>query len=91
MGNNPGLTVKQSMGWGWTSAVPPEDLQLCLDRWAHACATGEPYEIECRLKRQDDGVYRWFLGSALSFRDDFGAIIKWFGTATDIDDHVCAK
>jgi signal transduction histidine kinase/ActR/RegA family two-component response regulator len=54
-------------------------------------ATGEPYEIEYRLRRHD-GVHRWTLGQALPLRDAPGAgypkgrITRWFGTCTDIDD-----
>src|SRR5258705_10624623 len=34
--------------------------------------------------RRADGQYRWFLTRALPLRDDLGNIIKWYGTATDI-------
>jgi diguanylate cyclase (GGDEF)-like protein len=45
---------------------------------------GEPYEVEYRL-RGKDGTYRWFLGRANPIRDSTNAIIKWFGTCTDIE------
>lgn len=80
-----GLTVEQAQGWGWESALHPDDLQPCLDRWTHAVQTGEPYEIEHRFRRAD-GVYRWHLSRALPARDARGQIVKWFGTSTDIDD-----
>ncbi|HTE45599.1 MAG TPA: PAS domain S-box protein [Gemmatimonadaceae bacterium] len=81
-----GQTLQDGAGWGWGPVVHPEDLQPCMDRWAHSCATGEPYEVEYRFKRASDGVYRWHLGRAMAMRDDAGAIVKWFGTCTDIDD-----
>jgi PAS domain S-box-containing protein len=36
--------------------------------------------------RAADGAYRWFLSRAVPVRDASGEIVKWFGTATDIDD-----
>jgi PAS domain S-box-containing protein len=76
-------------GWGWQPVIHPEDLPACLARWRHALETGEPYEIEYRLRRHD-GVYRWHLGAALPLRDSAGRILRWFGTCTDIDDRKSA-
>jgi hypothetical protein len=47
--------------------------------------SGEPGEFEARLRRHD-GEYRWFLFRVHPFRDQFGNIVKWYGTNTDIDD-----
>lgn len=33
-----------------------------------------------------DGTYRWHLSRGVPVRDSTGAIVKWFGTATDIDE-----
>jgi PAS domain S-box-containing protein len=38
-----------------------------------------------RLCRHD-GTYRWFLYRVNPLRDESGAVVKWYGTATDIDD-----
>ena len=43
------------------------------------------YSLECRLRRAD-GVYRWWLIRGAPLRDANGAILKWFGTCTDIHD-----
>jgi signal transduction histidine kinase/ActR/RegA family two-component response regulator len=45
---------------------------------------GEPYEMEHRL-RMRDGSYRWHLSRARPGRDAAGRVVKWYGTATDID------
>jgi PAS domain S-box-containing protein len=60
-----------------------DDRQASANNWAHALDTGEPYEIECRIRRVD-GEYRWFLARALPLRDRDGRVTKWFGTCTDI-------
>src|SRR5262245_30097831 len=56
-----------------------------MERWLSVLAFGEPAEAEARLRRFD-GAYRWFLFRAVPLRDEKGAIIRWFGTSTDIED-----
>ncbi|MGA9554284.1 MAG: MHYT domain-containing protein, partial [Candidatus Sulfotelmatobacter sp.] len=79
-----GLTLEQMRGTRWKDAVHPDDVDECFSRWQNALCLGEPYDVEYRL-RGKDGTYRWFLGRANPIRDSSGAIIKWFGTCTDIE------
>jgi len=72
-------------GEGWNDMFHPEDRERAWERWRHSLETGEPYEIEYRLRRHD-GVYRWTLGRAMPLRDEAGRILRWYGTCTDIDD-----
>ncbi len=65
--------------------VHPEDLARARKSWAQAVATGEPYQVEQRLRRRD-GEYHWFLSRAAPLRNELGAIDRWLGTATDIED-----
>src|SRR5262249_8696937 len=44
-----------------------------------------PFEAECRFRRKD-GEYRWFKARSIPMRDPDGAIIRWFGVCTDLDD-----
>ena len=78
-----GLDRDRMIGEGWIEVLHPEDRAATLARWQRAVAGGEPYEVEFRLRRAD-GAYRWHLGRALPLRDAHGAIVKWFGTNTDI-------
>jgi PAS domain S-box-containing protein len=41
--------------------------------------------------RRADGQYRWFLARALPLRDEHGNIVRWYGTATDIEDRKRAE
>ncbi|HEX6479502.1 MAG TPA: PAS domain S-box protein [Ktedonobacteraceae bacterium] len=77
---------EQLQSGGWSQFLHPDDAQRTLAAWRHACESGEPYEIEYRLKHGQTGAYRWFLARAMPVRDDTGRIVKWFGTATDIDE-----
>jgi PAS domain S-box-containing protein len=80
-----GLTGGQSLGAGWAAVLHPDDRARCFAAWSHAVGTGTPFESEYRMRRTD-GVYRWFLGRGLPVRDPQGRVVKWLGTATDIDD-----
>jgi two-component system CheB/CheR fusion protein len=80
-----GLSFEATSGENWNTVLHPEDQQRAWKVWKHCLQTGQPYEIEYRLKR-NDGEYRWFLGRALPLRDERGQIMKWFGTCTDVHD-----
>lgn len=80
-----GVPPGSTDGEAWNGVFHPEDQPRAWERWRHSLATGEPYEIEYRLRRAD-GAYRWTLGRALPVRDAAGRIARWFGTCTDIED-----
>lgn len=86
-----GMTLEQTEGWGWQPVLHPDDVERCLRRWATAVQTGEAYDIEYRFRRAADGTYRWHLGRAVPMRDESGAIVKWFGTCTDIEERKRAE
>ncbi|MEO6810168.1 MAG: PAS domain S-box protein, partial [Isosphaeraceae bacterium] len=86
-----GLTDLESRDDGWSRVLHPDDRQTGVDRWHAANASGEPFEIESRLLDQAKGVYRWHLSRTSPLRDEAGRIIKWVGTATDIEDQKRAE
>jgi PAS domain S-box-containing protein len=73
-------------GEGWNGIFHPDDQERAWATWTHSLESGEPYEIEYRL-RSANGDYRWTLGRALPVRDNSGRITRWFGTCTDIHEH----
>ncbi len=68
----------------------PEDLPGFTEKWLNSIATGEPYEVELRL-RKANGEYRWYLARSVALRDDSGTVVKRYATATDIDDRKRAE
>ncbi|HEX5819746.1 MAG TPA: PAS domain-containing protein, partial [Gemmatimonadales bacterium] len=68
----------------WVRFLHPDDVERTLARWQQALDTGGEYETEYRL-RAADGSHRWFLARVRAQRDDTGAVVRFFGTATDID------
>lgn len=81
-----GLTIEQSKGNGWQTAIHPDDLDDTINRLSAALHTGQAFEIENRYRRGADGIYRWHLNRATPLKNVTGDIIFWVGTATDIDD-----
>jgi len=78
-----GMPEGSTDGEEWNGMFHPDDQERAWTTWRHSLETGDPYQIEYRLRRAD-GAYRWTLGRALPLRDDAGKIVRWFGTCTDI-------
>jgi len=85
-----GIDPDGTGGFRWESVLHPDDLDATTCAWQHALDTGEPYQIEHRVRRRDDG-YRWHISRALPVRDSEGRIVKWFGTTTDVHDMKSAQ
>ena len=66
--------------------VHPAELEETWARWKAALASSTPYEMEYRLRRASDGSYRWFLTRAIPIFGDDDVVVRWIGTATDIDE-----
>jgi PAS domain S-box-containing protein len=77
---------QEIVGSGWLERVHPDDREETAARWNRCLETGEPYEMFLRLRRGNDGSWRWHLVRALPLRSDSGNLTQWFGTFTDIDD-----
>ena len=80
-----GLAMEDLVGAGWASMVHPDDLPTARSCWSDSISSGASYEAETRLRRVD-GEYRWHLVRALPVRNARGAIVRWVGTNTDIED-----
>ncbi len=80
-----GLSAEESQGWGWQAAIHPKDLPSLMEKWRELLRSGEPGDIEARM-RSHDGVFRWFLIRFEPFRDETGKIVMWYGVSTDIED-----
>ncbi|MGZ5307546.1 MAG: PAS domain S-box protein, partial [Actinomycetota bacterium] len=86
-----GLTFEQSEGSGWATAIHPADAPSGIEDWTRSLRTGETHEVEARVKRASDGAFRWHLVRGVPFRGPDGAIQRWFGTCTDIQDQKTAR
>ena len=85
-----GLSQADLLGWQWTACIHPEDVEVFVEKWRTSIATGEPFQEESRVRRAD-GQYRWMIHQKDAFRDQDGAIVKWFGASIDIEDRKQAQ
>jgi PAS domain S-box-containing protein len=80
-----GASKDESGKWSWQGLLHPDDMMATEQAWKEAVSTGEVYEKEHRILMKD-GTYCWHLSRAFPQKDDQGNILRWLGTATDIDE-----
>ncbi|HSM82084.1 MAG TPA: PAS domain-containing protein [Nodosilinea sp.] len=80
------LTPAESFAQGWLAVMHPEDEPRCRAAWAESLQTGRLLTLEARPLRASDGQYRWHLVRVFPLQDDGGAVVRWFGSLTDIHD-----
>ena len=80
-----GKIHESALGGGWKSAVHPDDLSVQQLTWQSARASDRAWQVEFRLRRHD-GTYHWFLARAVPQLDSESRVVRWFGTASDIED-----
>ncbi|NVD28651.1 PAS domain-containing protein [Parasphingorhabdus flavimaris] len=80
-----GAPAGSTDGEAWADMFHPDDQPEAWRRWKLSLATGEPYEVEYRLRHRS-GQYRWVLGRALPIIGPDQKIQRWIGTCTDIED-----
>jgi formate hydrogenlyase transcriptional activator len=85
-----GLSAEEGRGWGWTTTIHPEDSEELVDNWRDSIASKKPAEGEARIRRFD-GEYRWFICRSEPLMDEQGNVVRWYGTATDIEDRKRAE
>jgi len=85
-----GMPKEAAVGMGWVSALHREDVERAGQGWLRLVGKGEPFEQEFRM-RAADGNYRWFIARARPIRNGEGAIVKWFGSCTEIEEQKRAQ
>ncbi|HEY9835318.1 MAG TPA: ATP-binding protein, partial [Vampirovibrionales bacterium] len=80
-----GLSLEQILNRSAIEWIHPHDRSEAIAHWRNATATGTGYEIEVRLQRSD-GLYRWHTLRLNPIAGVGDRLLKWLGTATDIDD-----
>jgi PAS domain S-box-containing protein len=85
-----GLTDEAALGSEWSIVIDPDQIAPIEKMWREALAKGEPLHTEERVRRFD-GQYRWFAIDRVAVRDENGKVIRWYGTAYDIEDRKQAE
>ena len=87
-----GFTMQKLRGWNWkdSNILHPDDFQGLFETWSAIVASGQPGEIQARMRRFD-GEYRWFLFRVAPLRDESGRLVAWWGIDLDIHDRIRAE
>src|SRR6516165_2157431 len=89
-----GCTLEQMKGGGTRERinrdVHPDDLERVQNERSAGLSRGMPFETEKRLLGKD-GQFRWFLFRYNPVLNESGDIVRWFATATDIEDRKQAE
>jgi PAS domain S-box-containing protein len=86
-----GLSLEEVQAEGFRDRViHPDDVQRFRNVRQNGLPKGTPFETEQRVLGKD-GKYRWFLSRYNPLKDEHGRIIRWYATATDIDDRKVAE
>jgi formate hydrogenlyase transcriptional activator len=89
--NRVGFTLGEVKGKGLLERTcHPDDLDRALDERSKGLSKEVPFKSEKRLLLKN-GDYRWHLSQYNPLKDESGRIIRWYVTATDIDDRKSAE
>lgn len=84
-------TGQRRYGSDWGAAVHPDDLVQLQEAAVAGRATGRQHKLQYRVRRAQDGEYRWQRARCTPMRDARGAITAWWGIATDVHDQLEAQ
>jgi PAS domain S-box-containing protein len=86
-----GLRVEDLSTSDWRArCYHPDDFQKLAENRSRLLAQGRPFETEQRL-RGSHGSYRWFLINCKPVNDEDGRVLRWYGSAIDIEDRKRAE
>ncbi|MBC7963442.1 MAG: response regulator [Steroidobacteraceae bacterium] len=85
-----GVPMIEHLGDGWNKLLHPDDRPRAYAAWYAAVEGRAPYDLEYRVRRHD-GAYEWFKVRGRPIRNEAGEIVRWFGTALNIDHLIKAE
>src|SRR6201987_2882605 len=85
-----GLALDEALGWKWEAVLHPDDRRRVVADWHTALKNGQAMESEARVRRAD-GEYCWWFIRNVPLRDETGKLVRWYGTAIDIEDRKQAE
>ena len=76
---------QRRMNLGWLGAIPKEEEELTVKRIQDILRTGEPIDIEFRVKSHS-GALKWMRSRGSPRFGPSGDIVRWYGSVEEIDD-----
>ena len=86
-----GQAPGEPLGSGWAKALHPDDVPWTMTVFANCLASGEPVDVDYRIRVAATGGYRWMRARARPRRDEGGGIVRWYGVVEDIHDRKLAE
>jgi PAS domain S-box-containing protein len=80
-----GQSQQQTSSAGFQAVVHPEDLATLMPLVQSSLLSGEPMDLEYRVRTRD-GAWLWIRSRAQACRGTDGKIKAWYGTAEDISE-----
>jgi formate hydrogenlyase transcriptional activator len=89
--NITGVSLDETIEHGaFPRTFHPDDVERVRAERQERFLRGDPFELEMRM-RLKNGQFRWHLCQYNPLKDEQGHIIRWYATATDIDDRKRAE
>ena len=85
-----GLPSEAALGWNWQTVVHPDDRRRCIAEWNKAMKDRQPMKSEVRVRCADGEYCLWFIQN-VPLRDEQGNVVKWYGSAINIQDRKRAE
>ncbi|MBU2642250.1 MAG: EAL domain-containing protein [Gammaproteobacteria bacterium] len=76
-----GLTLEQTLGTNWSTAIHPEDRERVLAEWRNAAHGQAPFQTEFRFLQEDESIV-WTRVNSAAMLDGK----KWFGLVQTVED-----
>jgi PAS domain S-box-containing protein len=86
-----GQTWEEMQGFGWATALHPEDRTRIQTIWQKAIADKSNYEAYGRVWHAASSGYRHFIARATPLFNPDNSIREWVGTCTDIHERARAE
>ena len=78
-------------GSGWAKALHPDDVPWTMTAFSAALTSGDPVDVDYRIRVAATGEYRWMRARARQRRNEGGGIVRWYGVVEDIHDRRLAE
>lgn len=85
-----GLTYQQSLGYGWTDSIHPDDKDRILSGWHQALKNKEDYLTDLRFVNKKDEIL-WFTSKSAALFDDNKQFQGYVGLLIDITERKAAE
>jgi PAS domain S-box-containing protein len=85
-----GWTGTSGLGTTWIEGLHPDDRERSAAAWKRSLETGEPYDVEHRVRHRD-GSFRWARSRAFPRHNSEGEICLWYGATEDVHEQKVAE